>query len=122
MFILECHFWQRQPGQLFGLKRLRGCAEDEGEGDDLATLAQGLSRECRIVLVSGFESFNVELYRKVCTCRTWTKAVALVTGTLRWLAAAACSSCICSDLAPAFQCQGFLSCAAGYLPAQHKNA
>ena len=41
------------------------CAENEDDGDDLASLAQGLSRECRIVLVSGFESFNVELYKKV---------------------------------------------------------
>ena len=43
------------------------CAEDEDDGDDLASLAQGLSRECRIVLVSGFESFNVELYKKART-------------------------------------------------------
>ena len=42
---------------------LMPCAGDE---DDGASLAQGLSRECRIVLVSGFESFNVELYKKVC--------------------------------------------------------
>ena len=42
------------------------CAEDNDDGADLASLAQGLSRECRIVLVSGFESFNVELYKKVC--------------------------------------------------------
>ena len=48
------------------VKRWWACAEDEGDGDDLASLAQGLSRECRIVLVSGFESFNVDLYRKVC--------------------------------------------------------
>ena len=45
---------------------LMPCAGDEDDGDDLASLAQGLSRECCIVLVSGFESFNVELYKKVC--------------------------------------------------------
>ena len=44
------------------------CAGDESDGDDMASLARGLSRECRIVLVSGFESFNVDLYRKA---RTW---------------------------------------------------
>lgn len=41
------------------------CAEDEDDGNAVANLGQGLSRECRIVLVSGFESFNVELYKKV---------------------------------------------------------
>ena len=34
----------------------------------MASVAQSLSRECRIVLVSGFESFNVELYKKVSQC------------------------------------------------------
>ena len=34
----------------------------------MAKVAQSLSRECRIVLVSGFESFNVELYKKVRQC------------------------------------------------------
>ena len=48
------------------------CAGDEDDGDDLTSLAQGLSRECRIVLVSGFESFNVELYKKVCTQKQYS--------------------------------------------------
>ena len=48
------------------------CAGDEDDGDDLASLAQGLSRECRIVLVSGFESFNVELYKKVGTQKQYS--------------------------------------------------
>ena len=28
---------------------------------------QGLNRDCRIVLISGFESFNVDLYKKAST-------------------------------------------------------
>ncbi len=37
--------------------------EDEGEGGRAAP-ARPLGRACRIVLISGFESFNVDLYKK----------------------------------------------------------
>ena len=59
--ITTCHVERGSQG-------LSNLAEDEGDGDQMANVAQSLSRECRIVLVSGFESFNVELYKKVRQC------------------------------------------------------
>lgn len=40
------------------------CCTDEDDGEAVRSGLQGLNRECRIVLISGFESFNVDLYKK----------------------------------------------------------
>lgn len=45
------------------------CRADEDDGESVQSGVQGLNRDCRIVLISGFESFNVDLYRKACTSR-----------------------------------------------------
>jgi hypothetical protein len=45
------------------------CCADEDDGESVQSRVQGLNRDCRIVLISGFESFNVDLYRKACTSR-----------------------------------------------------
>ncbi|CAL8470018.1 g9560 [Coccomyxa elongata] len=39
-------------------------AVDEDDGEAVLSGVQALDRDCRIVLISGFESFNVDLYKK----------------------------------------------------------
>lgn len=40
-------------------------ADEEDEGGETPPSVHRLDRTCRVVLVSGFESFNVDLYKKV---------------------------------------------------------
>lgn len=47
---------------------LAGRAEEGGKANQGSGRREG-QKTCRVVLVTGFESFNVQLYQQVCT--TW---------------------------------------------------
>lgn len=66
--LILLHACTKQRGSGICLRAGRCCAAtDEEESDGTAAFAppRPLGRACRIVLISGFESFNVDLYRKV---------------------------------------------------------
>ncbi|KAK9915657.1 hypothetical protein WJX75_002261 [Coccomyxa subellipsoidea] len=54
----------RRQHQLSLQQSRKQIQRDEDDGESVQSGVQGLNRDCRIVLISGFESFNVDLYRK----------------------------------------------------------